>query len=91
MTPLSARILLAHDAGLQAAEIATSEGVSYSHVCGILRRERPGRTRKPRARTSEKPRMVLGLRRQGVSAERIAFLVQVSEQYVYRILAEDGT
>lgn len=77
-----------HDAGLSAKQIAARLDVSLSTVYNQLRAERPNRPRKPRERSSEKRAMVLGLHAAGVAPMRIAFLQQVSKQYVYRVLAE---
>lgn len=77
-----------HDTGLSAAEIAERLTMPLSTVYSHLRRDRPARRRKPRDRKSEKRAMVLGLHAAGVAPMRIAFLQQVSKQYVYRVLAE---
>lgn len=77
-----------HDIGLSAAEIAERLTMPLSTVYSHLRRDRPVRRRKPRDRKSEKRAMVLGLAAQGVAPMRIAFLQQVSKQYVYKVLRD---
>lgn len=89
-TPL-AQILSLHDAGSDVATISRDIQRSTGYVYGVLRRERPNRTRKARTATSDTPRMVRGLAAQGIVVERIAVLCGCSKQYVYRILAEAGT
>ena len=85
------QVLALHDKGESAKQIAAALGIkSISYVYGILRVDRPKRSRKVREKTSELRGMVLGLAAQGIEPARIAFLLQRScaRQYVYRILAE---
>jgi hypothetical protein len=87
-TPL-ANILARHDAGEHVSAIAAACQVSPGHVYGILRQHRPDRQRKPRERTSERRRFILGLLAQDIRPRRVAFLAQVSPAYVYSILNAD--
>lgn len=86
MTPDLSDILAASDAGEFPAAIATRLGCSAGHVYGVLRQHRPGRARKPRRRTSEKPEQIRALYLQEIEPLRIAFLLQCSRAYVYRHL-----
>jgi len=90
VTPLLANILSRHDNGEHVAEIAAAEGVSIGHVYAALRKHRPNRERKPRERTSERRRFILGLLAQDVPPRRVAFLSQVSPAYVYFILKQES-
>lgn len=89
MTTLS-QILSLHDAGHYPDAIANALPVSLGYVHGVLRRERPGRTRKPRPRNSPLRAKILGLRAAGIEAGRIAELLanECSRTYVYRVLSE---
>lgn len=89
MKTLTEAILTRHDAGERnVAEIATAESVSIGHVYGVLRKHRPDRERKPRERTSERRRFILGLLAQDIRPRRVAFLAQCSPAYVYFISKE---
>jgi hypothetical protein len=90
MTPLE-NILARHDAGeLDVAKIAADEGVSIGYAYTALRENRPGRKRKPRERTSEKRRLILGLLAQQIAPPRVAFLAQCTPAYVYKLIAEEN-
>lgn len=88
---LPQRILTLHDAGHYPDAIVGAASVSLGYVHGVLRRERPGRTRKPRERTSSLRAKILGLRAAGISPGRVAELLanECSRTYVYRVLKED--
>ena len=88
MNPKRASILLRNDAGEPPATIAAAEAVSLGYVYGVLRSERPDRKRKARVTTSDKGRQIRGLAADGHKPKRIAFLCDVSRQYVYRELAK---
>lgn len=92
MTTL-ATILELHDAGHYPDAIAGAANVSLGYVHGVLRRERPNRTRKPRPRNSPLRAKILGLRAAGITAKRVAELLanECSRTYVYRVLQEVGT
>jgi hypothetical protein len=83
-------ILFLLDQGLTPAQIAAALGLKVGKVYAVLRKERPGRTRAPRSRTSAKRALVIALAQAGVGATRIAVLCEVSRAYVYRILQEEG-
>ncbi len=89
MTTLS-QILELHDAGHYPDAISSALPVSLGYVHGVLRRERPGRTRKPRERNSPLRAKILGLRAAGISPGRVAELLvnECSRAYVYRVLGE---
>lgn len=91
MTTRLSQILSRHDAHEPVAAIATACQVSPGYVYGILREHRPDRTRKPRTRTSDKRRMILGLSAQGHKVARVAFLCKVSRTYCYRVIGEQET
>jgi transposase len=78
------KILSRFDAGTSAMAIATALGVSEGYVYGVLRRERPNRKRKPRRRTSQKPKQIQALAKAGADANRIAKMLGCSKAYVYR-------
>jgi hypothetical protein len=86
MTPLLETILSRHDAGEHVSVIAAACQVSPGHVYGVLRKHRPERQRKPRERTSERRRFILGLLAQDIKPRRVAFLAQVSPAYVYALM-----
>lgn len=90
MTTTLAHILELHDAGHYPDAIANALPVSLGYVHGVLRRERPGRTRKPRPRNSPLRAKILGLRAAGIEPGRIAVLLanECSRAYVYRVLQE---
>lgn len=89
VTTLS-QILTLHDAGHYPDAIADAADVSLGYVHGVLRRERPGRTRKPRPRNSPLRAKILGLRAAGIETKRVAELLanECSRTYVYRVLGE---
>jgi hypothetical protein len=86
MTPLLEAILSRHDAGEHVSAIAAACQVSPGHVYCVLRKHRPERQRKPRERTSERRRFILGLLEQDIKPRRVAFLAQVSPAYVYALM-----
>jgi len=89
-TNLTTLLALADD-GADVPTIAARVSLGEGRVYALLRKHRPDRARKPRKRTSELPAKVLGLRAAGVTDPvRIAFLLDVSRQYVYRILADNS-
>lgn len=87
-TPLLPDILARADRGESAEAIAAASGLSVGYIYGILRRERPDLPRKRRAATSKVPATVRGMAATGIKAPRIAELLSIKRQYVYRILAE---
>ncbi len=89
-TPTLRTILELHDAGHYPDAIAGAAYVSLGYVHGVLRRARPGRTRKPRERNSPLRAKILGLRAAGISPGRVAELLanECSRAYVYRVLGE---
>lgn len=89
MKTLTEAILKRHDEGEHVAEIATAESVSIGHVYGTLRKHRPERERKPRERTSERRRFILGLLAQDIRPRRVAFLAQVTPAYVYQLMDQE--
>lgn len=84
MTNKLAAILERHDAGQDVETLARDLSVSPGYVYSTLREHRPTRARKPRKRTSDKPRLIAGLAAQGIKAARIAFVLDVSAAYVHR-------
>lgn len=90
MTTTLSQILSLHDAGHYPDAIAGAASVSLGYVHGVLRRERPGRTRKPRPRNSPLRAKILGLRAAGILPGRVAELLanECSRTYVYRVLGE---
>lgn len=86
MTNLPASILTLCDRGQSPAEIAAALGVSAGYVYKVLRDERPDRPRKSRRQTSEKPAQIRALAAREIAVPRIAFLLDCSTAYVYRIL-----
>jgi hypothetical protein len=91
MNPLAARILARHDANESVATIAAAEAVSFGHVYTVLREHRPGRSRQPRTRTSEKRKLILGLLAGGIAPPRVAFLAECTPTYVYKLAQEEET
>ncbi len=90
MNPLISSILARHDRdGSDVATIAKAEKVSIGYVYGVLREHRTNRQRKPRTRTSEKRRLILGLLAKGYAAPRVAFLAACSNAYVYKLIDEE--
>lgn len=89
MSDLINAILKRHDGGeTDANAIAADEGVSFGYVYGVLREHRPGRPRKPRTRTSEKRKLILGLLASGIAARRVAFLAECTPAYVYALVKQ---
>ena len=86
--PDPTQILTLSDAGHTPAAIALALSLPPGKVYATLRRERPGRKRAPRTRTSLIPSRVLALSAAGVKAGRIAAVCGVSAAYVYRLIKE---
>lgn len=92
MKPLVEAILKQHDDGERnVAVIATAQDVSIGYVYSTLREYRPDRQRKPRTRTSERRRFILGLLAQEIAPRRAAFLAEVSPSYVYQLIDQEAT
>lgn len=93
MTTTLSQILQLHDVGHYPDAISRATSVSLGYVHGVLRRERPGRTRKPRPRNSPLRMKIMGLRAAGISPGRVAELLanECSRTYVYRVLREVQT
>lgn len=81
-------ILSRFDAGDAPDAIATTLSLSIGTVYAVLRRHRPHRRRKARARPVGKREQILGLVARGHKVARVAELVGVSRQYAYRVLGE---
>lgn len=79
-------ILARLDAGQTPVQIAAALAVSLPKVYGILRAERPNRSRSARTRTSTLPAQMLALHAAGLGVARIAELLQTSRTYVYRTI-----
>lgn len=90
MNDLIKAILNRHDRGETVEEIRTGEGIGFGYVYSVLREHRPDRARKPRTRTSEKRKLILGLLANGIPARRAAFLAECSPAYVYKLMQEEG-
>ena len=91
MATLIERILKRHDDGERSvAKIAGAEGVSIGYVYGILREHRPDRKRKPRERTSERRKLILGLLAQDIKPRRVAFLTDCTPAYVYALIDQEA-
>jgi hypothetical protein len=88
MTPKVADIVARSDSGEQPDAIAVAVGLRPGRVYAVLREHRPDRQRKPRTRTSAVPDKVRGLASTGMLPARIAMLLGVKRQYVYKILSE---
>lgn len=88
MNPTRSQILSLSDAGHPPDAIAHSLALSPTTVYAVLREHRPARPRKVRARTSDLPYRIRGLRGCGIKPARIAVLLGCSRAYVYRILGE---
>lgn len=84
----TADILSRADAGETVAAIAAGADVTAGRVYAVLRKHRPNRARKLRVRTSRIPDQIRALDAIGTKPARIAFLLDVRRQYVYRILGE---
>lgn len=89
MNPLVTAILERHDRGETVEQIRTAEDVGFGYVYGVLREHRKDRTRKPRTRTSEKRKLILGLLAANIAAPRAAFLASCTPAYVYKLLDEE--
>lgn len=84
-TTLTDKILTRHDRGEKdVAKIAAALRCSPGHVYSVLREHRPDRARKPRKQTSDVPRMIAGMAKQGFKPPRVAAALGVSRAYVYR-------
>lgn len=81
-------ILRLADAGVLVATIAAAVALTPGRVYALLRVHRPDRQRTPRPCTSDKPRAIRGLAGEGIRPARIAALLGVRRQYVYRVLGE---
>lgn len=81
------KILKKHDEGKDVATIAAALDVSAGYVYGVLRQFRAKRKRKPRKSTSDIPRMIHGMAKEGIAQSRIAVVLGVSRQYVSAVLA----
>jgi predicted transcriptional regulator len=86
MTTTLDKILKRHDKGESVATIADALSVSPGWVYALLREHRPKRERKARRTTSDFPRMIAGLHKQGLKPARIAVALGISRAYVYRHL-----
>lgn len=89
MNTLTQSILKRHDDGEPVQVIAAAEQVSFGYVYGVLREHRPERARKPRTRTSERRKLILGLLAGGIKAPRVAFLAKCSPAYVYALIKQE--
>lgn len=89
LPPLTPEILSRHDRGEDVATISRAVAKSFGFVYAVLREHRPDRARKPRTRTSEKRRLIVGLLARGIKAPRVAFLARCSNAYVYRLSDEE--
>jgi hypothetical protein len=90
MNPLTQSILARHDRDETVEQIRIAEGKGFGYVYSVLREHRPDRARKPRTRTSEKRKLILGLLAGGIKAPRVAFLASCAPAYVYKIMDEEG-
>jgi hypothetical protein len=81
-------ILSRFDAGDAPDAISRALPCSLGTVYAVLRRHRPGRHRKARARPVGKREQILGLVARGHKVARVAELVRVSRAYCYRVLGE---
>ena len=88
MIPSHAHILSRFDAGDAPDAIASALPCSLGTVYAVLRKHRPGRRRKARARPVGKREQILGLVARGHKVARVAELVGVSRAYCYRVLGE---
>lgn len=89
MNDLITAILVRNDRGEDVETIRRAEGVSMGYVYSVLREHRPNRERKPRTRTSQKRKLILGLLVRGHQPARVAVLAQCTPAYVYRLLDEE--
>lgn len=79
-------ILARSDRNESVDEIARVADVSPGRIYALLRKHRPDRARKPRERTSEIPAKIRALDLQKIKPRRIAFLLDVTPAYVYKVL-----
>lgn len=91
MNALSEAVLALHDSGQHAEQIANALDVPRGRVYAVLREHRPDRERKPRRRVSGLPAQIYFKRTvEGVKPCQIAKALQVSRQYVHKVLNEPG-
>ena len=83
-----ARILEINDRGGTVAEMIEASGLGQTRVYALLKEHRPKRARQPRKRTSDLPWHVRHLAAASIKPPRIAFLLEITPAYVYRILSE---
>ncbi len=81
-----ATILRLCDAGKHPGEIAAALDIPAGRVYAVLREHRPDRKRKPRAHTSVLRSQILALAAIGTKPARIAMLLNVTRQYVYKVV-----
>lgn len=81
-----AMVLRLADEGVRVEAMCAVTGIQRSQVYRILARHRPDRERQGRRRTSDLPRRVQGMFKEGIAPGRIAALLRVSRAYVYRII-----
>lgn len=72
------------DAGERVDALAARHNLDTSQVYRILREHRPDRPRTARKRTSNVPAKIAALAAAGSTPNRVAELLSVSRQYVYR-------
>ena len=83
------QIVLDHaDAGASIQQICAASGLHPSRVYALLREHRPDRPRQTRKRNSVVPQQIVALRAIGTKPARIARLLSVTPQYVYKVLKE---
>lgn len=82
------QVLKRADDGERVPKIAKAAGVKTGRIYALLRKHRPERERSSRTRTSMVPQQVLALHKTGAGPSRIAELLDVSRQYVHRIISE---
>lgn len=80
------QILRLADQSVRVADIAASLGVSKGQVYALLKAERPARQRSPRRRTSDVSERVQALA--ALKPRDIAERLDISRQYVYRVLSK---
>lgn len=86
----TAEILRLADRDTSVSDIADHLALTPGRVYTVLRQHRPDRPRKSRRETSELRPKILGLHDRGIKPSRIAFLLECSRAYVYRILDAAG-
>jgi CRP-like cAMP-binding protein len=84
------QVLILHDDGTTAPQIAEALGVTPGYVFGILRDERPNRPHGNRGRRKSELRVAIRFHStvEQMAPARIAEKLGVSRAYVYRILGE---